>query len=694
MTLRAALEPRSIAVIGASDNPHKVGGRPILYMKRYGYRGAIYPINPGRPEVQGLKAYKSIGDTPQAPDLAVIAVAGEEAVRAVEECAAKGVQVAVVMTSGFGELGDEGKRAQARMAASAKAAGMRLVGPNCQGLANFATGAVANFSTVFHEIEARDGPVAIVSQSGACSQAIYILARQRGLDVRHVHATGNEADVTVADLAEEIVQEDGVRLVLLYMEAIQRPESLARAAAIARARELPIVAVKAGRTASGVRAASSHTGALASEDRVIDAFFEKHAIWRAADPQELVAAGRLYLSGGRPQGRRFVALSNSGASCVMAADAAEEFGLALPEFGEATKARLKKVLPPFATPSNPLDVTGALLSDSGLIGGSLEALGASDACDLLLLAIPIAGAGYDVPRFARDAAAYRERHGKSLAVAAPQPEVRAEFEKLGLPAFARERDAMLALRQLAEHAALMRRNPTARGDATAPRVPAGGAGFMDEAQSLALLAAAGVAVVEHRLCRSEDEAREAFRALGPKVVAKGCSATVPHKTERGLVRLGLQDEEAVAQAFRDFTPRLPPGDGVLVARQVAGRRELALGARLDPCFGPVVMVGDGGIYLEALKDFRLLLPPFSEAEAIEALRRLRMAPLFAGLRGQPALDVGAVARMAVRLGEAMLGWRGAVASVDLNPVMVMDAGRGALAVDVLAERSAACANAG
>jgi len=206
MTLRAALEPRSIAIVGASDNPHKVGGRPILYMKRYGYRGAIYPINPGRAEVQGIKAYASIGEVPEAPELAVIAVAGDEAVRAVEECARKGVKVAVVMTSGFGETGAEGKAAQERMASAARAAGMRLVGPNCQGLANFATGAVANFSTIFHELEARDGPVAIVSQSGACSQAIYILARQRGLDVRHVHATGNEADVTVADLAAEIVK--------------------------------------------------------------------------------------------------------------------------------------------------------------------------------------------------------------------------------------------------------------------------------------------------------------------------------------------------------------------------------------------------------------------------------------------------------------------------------------------------------
>lgn len=684
MTLRAALDPRSIAIIGASDNPHKVGGRPILYMKRYGYRGAIYPINPGRPEVQGLKAYKAIGETPQAPDLAIIAVAGDEAVRAVEECAAKGVQVAVVMTSGFGEMGEEGKAAQARMAASAKAAGMRLVGPNCQGLANFATGAVANFSTIFHEMEARDGPVAIVSQSGACSQAIYILARQRGLDVRHVHATGNEADVTVADLAAEIVGEEGVRLVLLYMEAIQRPAVLARAAELARARDLPIVAVKAGRTASGVKAAASHTGALASEDRVIDAFFAKHAIWRAADPQELVAAGQLYLNGGRPRGRRFVAVSNSGASCVMAADAAEEFGLELTPFDDGTSQRLKKLLPAFATAANPLDVTGALLTDSGLFGAALGVLGADEACDLLMLAIPVAGAGYDVPRFARDTAAYRAAHGKSVAVAAPQEAVRAEFEKLGLPAFARERDAMRALRQLAAHSALLRKRPAAKPEAAAPPAPAG-SGFLDEFESLGLLSAAGIAVVEHRLCRSESEARAAYEVLGPKVVVKGCSASVPHKTEQGLVRVGLRSADAVAAAYRDFKPRLPEADGVLVARHAAGRRELVLGARLDASFGPVILVGDGGIYLEALKDFKLLLAPFSEEDVLEALGALRIAPLLGAQRGQAPLDTGAFAHMAVRLGDAMLAWRGRVASVDLNPVMLFDRGRGALAVDALVE---------
>jgi len=685
--LRAALDPASIAIVGASDNPHKVGGRPILYMKRYGYRGEIFPINPARERVQGLEAYPDLASLPRAPELAIVAVSGEEAVGAVEACAARGVKVCVVMSSGFGEIGASGQAMQARMLAAARGAGMRLVGPNCQGLANFASGAVANFSTVFNEVEGRDGPVAIVSQSGACSQAIYALARQRGLDVRHVHATGNEADVTVADLAAEIAAEDGVRLLLLYMEAIPDPGRLAAAAGIARARDLPVVAVKAGRSESGRRAASSHTGALASEDRVVDAFLARHAIWRVEDPYALVAAGQLYLKGWRPHGRRFVALSNSGASCVMAADAADELGLPLAEFSPAARKQLAAALPGFATASNPLDVTGALLGNPRLFADTLPVLAAEVESDLTLVALPVAGAGYDVAGFARDFAAYARETGRAVALAAPQPEVRAEFEKGGVPAFVREREAMLALKQLAEHAQLMRRRQRDPAPASIPAVPASDAEFLDEAQSLALLGAAGLPVVEHRLCRSEHEVRAAFAALGPKVVAKACSASVPHKTELGLVRLGLRSEFEVLNAFNELKSRIPEADGVLVARHAAGRRELALGARIDPSFGPVVLVGDGGIYLEALKDFQLLLPPFGEDEVHEALARLRIAPLLAGVRGEPPLDVAAYARMAVSLGDAILAWRGEVASVDLNPVMLFEDGKGALAVDALIERA-------
>jgi acyl-CoA synthetase (NDP forming) len=681
--LEAALSPRSVAVIGASDNPHKVGGRPILYMQRYGFRGAIYPINPGRSSVQGLRAFARLDDLPEVPELAIVAVAGEEAVRAVEACAAQGVRVAVVMASGFGETGPEGQRVQQSLVETARRAGMRVIGPNCQGLANFATGVVANFSTIFHELEGRDGPVAIVSQSGANSQAIYTLLHGKGLGVRHVHATGNEADVTVADLAAAVLGDPGVRLLLLYMEAIADPQGLAVAAEAAREKGIPIVALKAGRTARGQKAASSHTGALAAEDRVVDAFFERHGIWRAADPHELVSAAALYLSAPRPRGKRLVFVSNSGASCVMAADYAEEKGLAFAVISAQAKARLASALPGFAALDNPIDVTGALLGSPQLLGAVLPAVGEDAQSDLLLLALPVAGTGYDVPRFARDLKSFQDTYGHAVAVAAPQDAVRKEFERMGIAGFAREREAMDALEQVAAHAALLRRpaqEPRYRKFSTSP------ASFLDEAQSLARLESAGLPVIEHRLCRDEAEVQAAAAEFG-RVVVKACSPDLPHKSDHGLVVLASGDPAAEFARMKARTAELGARfAGVIVARLAPRGHELALGAHLDGQFGPVVLIGDGGVYLEALKDFRLLLPPFTEAEVLEKLGGLRVAPLLRAFRGRPARDVQAFARMAVRLGEAMLEWEGTVSLIDVNPVIVFETGQGAVAVDALVER--------
>jgi acyl-CoA synthetase (NDP forming) len=678
--LQFALAPRSVAVIGASDNPHKVGGRPILYLQRYGYRGAIYPVNPGRATVQGLRAFARLEDLPESPELAIVAVAGDEAVRAVESCAARGVKVAVVMASGFGETGPQGLRVQQSLVETARRAGMRLIGPNCQGLANFSTGVVANFSTIFHELEGRDGPVAIVSQSGANSQAIYTLLHDKGLGVRHVHATGNEADVSVADLAAAVIEDPGVGLLLLYMEAIKDPQGLARAAEAARAKGIPIVALKAGRTARGQKAASSHTGALASEDRVVDAFFERHGIWRAADPQELVSAATLYVSGRRPRGKRLVVISNSGASCVMAADYSEHRGIPLSTVSQDARAKLATALPGFAALDNPIDVTGALLGNPQLFGAVLPIVGDDAQSDTLMLALPVAGTGYDVPGFARDLSAFEKQYGHAVALAAPQASVRGEFEKAGVATFASERAAMDALAQLADHAALMRRPP-------APVAPAAlieGTRLLSEFDSLALLDASGLPVIEHRLCRTGEEVADAARAFDHQVVMKACSADLPHKSDHGLVALSPADPAGEFKRQRDKVAALGARfEGVIVARLAPKGRELALGARIDPQFGPVVLVGDGGVYLEALKDFRLLLPPFAEQEVLAKLGELRMAPLLGSLRGQPARDVQAFARMAMKLGEAMLSWNGKVAAVDINPVIVFETGAGAIAVDAL-----------
>lgn len=464
-TLDAALNPKSVAIVGASDNPHKVGGRPILYMRNYGFKGKIFPVNPARAEVQGYKAYADLAALPEVPDMAIVALAGEGTVQAVEQCARMGVKVAVVMASGFGETGAEGRRVQDAMLATARAAGMRMVGPNSQGLANFGTGAIANFSTIFHDAPCLPGAVAIISQSGALSQLIYSLLYQRKIGVRHCHATGNEADITVAELAARVAEDADVKLLLLYLETINHPQQLAKAAAIAHRRDLPLVALKSGRTERGQRAARAHTGSAEIEDHLVDAFLRAHGIWRAADPQDLVNASELYLKGWRPHGRRLVVISNSGATCVLAADAAEGLGLPLATLADSTRGKLNAILPGFATTTNPIDMTGVLLSNSSLFGKTLEIAGGDAAADLFFVGFPIAGTGYDVEAFARDAAKFIATTGKPLVLSVPQDEVAAPFIKLGVPVFASDQQALQALHQLAAHAAMMRAAREARAEA-------------------------------------------------------------------------------------------------------------------------------------------------------------------------------------------------------------------------------------
>jgi acyl-CoA synthetase (NDP forming) len=690
--LRVGLAPKSIAVIGASENSNKIGGRPLAYLSRFGYRGAIYPINPTRSEVQGIPSFDKLQALPEVPEMAIVAVAGEMAMAAVDECARAGVKIAVVMSSGFGETDAEGKRREVEMVNSAKPFGMRIVGPNSQGLANFGTGAIASFSTMFIEAPPSDGPVGIISQSGAMSVIPYGLLRGRGIGVRHAHATGNDCDVTVCELATIVAEDPDLRLLLLYLEGIPDPWNLAEAARVARERDLPIVVLKSGRTAAGQEAARSHTGSLASEDRVVDAFLRDHGIMRVNSMAEMVASAELYLKGWRPQGRRLVTISNSGAVCVLAADAATAAGMPMEPLSSDTQAELRGILPGFATTVNPVDITAALLTNSGLLGGILPALARDPAADAFLVGIAVAGAGYDVERFARDSAAFAEVTGKPLVVAAPQESVANRFKGQGLAVFPTEGEAIGALGQFLSHAEL-RVAAKARGAVIpAPDARAEAPSEMlDEAASLALLGARGLPVVSHRLCQDEAGAIAAFEALGGgAVVLKGCSAAVAHKSELGLVKVGLRDRESVARAWREIMAAAKAAgvelSSVIVASLVRGQRELMIGARVDPVFGVVLLVGDGGKYVELMPDSQVLLAPFDRASVEAGLRRLRIAPLLDGARGDPPLDVAAFCDAAVRVGELMLDRREGLTNLDINPVIVGAQGEGCVAVDAVIYR--------
>ncbi|WP_088709911.1 acetate--CoA ligase family protein, partial [Noviherbaspirillum denitrificans] len=513
--IRTLLAPASVAVIGASDNPNKVGGRPLHYMKAFGYQGELYPVNPGREQVQGLRCYPSLDAIDAIPDAAIIAVSGSEAMQAVEQCARRGIRHAVVMSSGFAETGREGGMLQEKLVHAANAYGMRLIGPNAQGIANFATGAVLNFSTMFMEVQPMDGPIAIVSQSGAASVMPYAMLREMGIGVRYLAATGNDADLGVAELARAVALDETVKVILVYVESITRPRYLAEAAAIARARGASIILLKGGASERGAKAAASHTGAMMGHDGALDAFLQRHGIWRARDLHELVNAVPLYLTEAHTGEGRTVVMSHSGAVGVMCADAADRAGLALADLSEDTRARLTEILPGFATAANPLDLTAALMGNGCMFGDVLNVLAQDPQADMFLVGVPVAGPGYNVPELAATAARCSASSGKAFVVSAPQASVRDAFKARGLPVFRTETDAVHALRQYAQH-----RRPLPAARILDEKQAAGVTrqGLQSEADSLRLLKEAGVPVVDFAVCGSADEAESAFRSFGGAVV--------------------------------------------------------------------------------------------------------------------------------------------------------------------------------
>jgi len=699
--LTAMFRPRSVAVVGATEDRNRVGGRPLHYLRQFGYCGSVYPINPKRDTVQGYKAYASLTNLPEVPDVAVFAIAGDQVPLMLQQCARQGIRSAVVLSSGFGETGADGMKRQDELVASARSLGVRLVGPNAQGLANFENGAVLNFSTMFMEVPPKDGPVAVISQSGAASVMPYALLRERGIGVRYVVATGNDAETSVCELALAAAADPHIQVVLLYIESLSDPDVLAEVARIAHARGAAVIALKSGRSAQGAKAAASHTGALVNDDALIDAFFEAHGIWRVDDVHGLVNAVELYLACGVREAKRLIVMSHSGAVGVVCADTSEKLGIQLADLSSDTIETLTDIMPGFATAQNPVDLTASLLSDGSLFRRTLDALSVDPEADMFLIGVPVAGEGYDLAGMARDTADFLRRTGKLTVVSAPQASVRSAFREAGVPVFSHETDALDALRQVSSHAALMRatvdRDIGTRVLAVDSLAPDDADTVtLSEAESLALLQSAGVPIVPHRLCRNPEEAIQAFHELGPVVVVKACSAEIPHKSDYGLVFLNQRNETEVLHAYEECVARVrnlnKHLDGVLIARSVWGIREFALGVKQDAMFGTAVMVSDGGKYVEALNDFAVLLHPFTEQDVIKKLARLRIAPIFSGVRGEPPVDLKAVAQAAVALGRYAASQADRIASIDLNPLIAGPKGAGAWAVDAVIEKKE-CINA-
>jgi acyl-CoA synthetase (NDP forming) len=670
--------PRSVAVVGATAEPTRIGGRPLWYLRELGYSGRLYPVNPRHDRVQGLAAYPSLEALPEAVDLALIAVPPEPALEAVRQCVRRGVRAAVVLSAGYAEVDVEGRAIQETMAAEARAGGLRLLGPNCLGLLNAKNRLMATFAAGFESGFAPDGPVALVTQSGAFGSYVLSLARQTDIPVGYWIATGNEADVDVAEAVQYFANRPDVRVIAVYLEGTAHGDRLRAALHQARAGGRPVVVVKAGRSDVGRRAVGTHTAALVGDDAVYDAVFHESGAFRARTVREFVdVVDALARDVPLPARRRAAVVTVSGGVGILMADQCREAGLELAPPSQAAQDAMRRLLP-FAATGNPLDVTAQVANRPELLGQFL-ALAGTEGYDQVLVFLGSRGLRESVAEAVQTLAAFRDEHpGQAVLVSTLVTDTtRRMFHARGLAVFEEPSQVVAVARALAYLGEARRRPPP--GELPVPRGPlfdrAEAGSVLGEAEAADRLEAYGIPWVRRRRVSAPEEARQAAKALGRRVVLKGIVPGLLHKTEARLVRVGVRPDEAdhvyeeLEKAARQTGLRW---DGALVEEEAAGR-ELFVGVRRDPVFGPTVVVGFGGILVETWADIVVRLAPVSEAEAAAMVAELRGAAALGPIRGGPPADVGAFARLVARVSRLPFEHPD-VAEIELNPVFVGPSG--------------------
>lgn len=689
-SISALLAPRSIAIVGASDNVARIGGRPLRYLREGGFKGAVYPVNPGRATVQGLPAFASVADLPQAPDVAILAVPAGATLQAVEDCAARGVKAGIVFTAGFAEAGPEGAAVQARMVAAARAGGMRLLGPNCLGAFNPAEGYYGTFTIALDTGLMPAGPVAIVSQSGAYGAHLAHLARQRGLGLSHWVTTGNECDIDVSETLAWVVERPETRVVMAYAEGVKDRDLFIAALDRARALGKAVVFMKTGRSSVGAEAAASHTASLAGSDAVFDAVLRQYGAHRAATTAEQIDVAYACAGGIYPAGNRIGIFTTSGGFGIQLADDAEAAGLDVSPMPEDAQADLRAAIP-FAAPRNPVDATGQAGNDLSLMTKCAAMMLDRGGYDIWA---GILGTGPGTKTFAEGVrgalfAAGKGQPGtlRAVTMSAPVEEIR-RYEAEGFLVYEDGSALAHALGALVKFRRGFDAAQTAEPLAPAPRI-ALPHGPLSEAAAKQVLAQAGLRFPQEALVAPDGDAGAAAAQIGFPVVLKISSPDIAHKTEVGGVIVNVKTEDearTAAAAILSRAAEKAPGariEGIAIAPMVQGGVECIVGTARDPVLGPVVMFGLGGIFVEVLKDVTFRAAPFGVAEAHRMIREIKGYALLQGARGAEPADVDALAQFLSDLSRFAAAHADRIDSIDLNPVRVMPAGQGVVPLDAL-----------
>ncbi|WP_167525595.1 acetate--CoA ligase family protein [Cupriavidus oxalaticus] len=691
-SLDAVFRPRTIAVIGASDDPTRISGRPIAYALRYGYEGAIYPINPSRSTVQGLPAFPSLREAPDGIDCAIIALPTGLVIDTLRQCADKGIRAVVLFTSGFAELGEAGRELQEAVTRTAREHGIRLLGPNvigcyCLSRKTFVT-FLGNLECVLPPGKPRIG---LVSQSGGYGAHIHMLAMQRGLAVDQVVTTGNEADIEFGEVMAWMAESAEVDIIVGYIEGIRSKASFLRGLAAAHRRRKPVVLMKVGATEAGAAAAASHTAALAGADDIYDAVLREYGAYRAQSSEEVLDV--VYaLSAGKPLRKRRLGVATiSGGAGVQIADFACAAGLALPAPPAATQRALREIVP-FGSPANPVDMTAQISNEPGIFAATLDALLDAGYDSILMWLGPAVGnarAGGPIRETVERIAARRPDVLQTISLIGG-PELVRPYEAAGCLLFEEPCRAIRALAALEFFEGVFSRPLPQRPDvAQMPLLEAGTA--YNEADAKRLLACAGVPLPDERLVRTPEEAADAARRIGRPVAVKVVSADIRHKSDVGGVALSLASPEAVAETVRRMAREIPPRapgahiDGFLVSPMLQDGVECIVGVHADPLFGPVMMFGLGGVLVEVVQDVAFALAPLDEAGALDLIRRVKGHRLLTGFRGRPPADVPALARAIAGISRLAARNADRLLALEVNPLCVLPEGQGVVALDAVVQ---------
>lgn len=706
MSLEPLLNPRSIAMIGASDNAGRIGGMPLELLSHFSFAGEVYPVNPKYTEVFGYRCYAQVEDLPAVPDLAVLAIGARDVTAMLRRCHAIGICAAVVYAAGFAEEGAAGVLLQQELVQFCRESGMQVAGPNCMGLANLNTRAFTAFAAIFKtaSMQSDTGCVSVLTQSGNVCSALYGLLRAQDLPVSHFINTGNEATVDFAQYLAYLAEDPHTEIVLGYVEQIRDGRRFIDACRRFQMQGKVLVVLKAGVTEKGAVAVQSHTSALAGDQKIYEAAFRDLNVIAADDFAQMANIAMLARLRHRTAGARIGVVTMSGALGAILTDRFIQAGLQLPDLPDDVQAQLRQGIPAYGMVGNPVDVTGNIVNDPQFIVQVLQALAVTPALDTVVINAP----GYMLDRMAQPLIEVVQKYPRLfVAIDTGNASCRQALREAGVAVFDDLGHAVRALgpfltwqeRRSQRHAPIDTDNDHGGIDAqpVAGRVSAAGGQVpmevpvlpCHEVDARRYLAGFGLPDPDVRIARTCEEAAALAEQLGVPLAMKVVSADLAHKTEAGGVLLSITGAQAAAQAYeqilencRNYQPDAAIA-GVMITPMQQGVAELLVGATRDPVFGPVLTVALGGIMTEIYRDTAHALLPVTHSEAVQLLRSLKAFALLDGFRGRPRADVDAVAQAMVAVGHAFLAGQPTLDQIEINPLLVRQAGSGVVMLDAL-----------